>query len=154
MPGAAGMQDMQKLMARLRSDPPAKLAGLNVVRMRDYKSLTERVAGGEAKPFQGPAGDMVMLDLAARGNYIAVRPSGTEPKVKFYMFSYEPAEQIANLDDTKTEVGNRLKAMAADLSSFAMAVENHWAARRNHFASFASPPFLSASSFSICFERS
>ncbi len=60
-----------------------------------------------------------MLDLAARGNYVAVRPSGTEPKVKFYTFSYEPAEQIANLDDTKTEVGNRLKAMAADLSSFA-----------------------------------
>jgi phosphoglucomutase/phosphomannomutase len=119
MPGAAGMQDMQKLMARLRSDPPAKLAGFNVARMRDYKSLSERVAGGEAKPFQGPAGDMVMLDLAARGNYIAVRPSGTEPKVKFYTFSYEPAEQIANLDDTKTELGNRLKAMAADLSSFA-----------------------------------
>jgi phosphoglucomutase/phosphomannomutase len=119
MPGAAGMQDMQKLMARLRSDPPAKLAGFNVARMCDYKSLTERVAGGEAKLSQGPAGDMVMLDLAARGNYIAVRPSGTEPKVKFYTFSYEPAEQIANLDDTKAEVGNRLKAMAADLSSFA-----------------------------------
>ncbi len=80
MPGAAGMQDMQKLMARLRSDPPAKLAGFNVVRMRDYKSLTERVAGGEAKPFQGPVGDMVMLDLAARGNYIAVRPSGHRAK--------------------------------------------------------------------------
>ena len=48
-----------------------------------------------------------------------MRPSGTEPKVKFYMFTFEPAEQIANLDDTKAEVGNRLKAMAADLSSFA-----------------------------------
>ena len=41
MPGAAGMQDMQKLMARLRSDPPAKLAGFNVVRMGDFKSLME-----------------------------------------------------------------------------------------------------------------
>jgi phosphoglucomutase/phosphomannomutase len=122
MPGAAGMQDMQKLMARLRSDPPAKLAGFNVVRMRDYKSLTERVAGGNAKPFQGPSGDMVMLDLSARGNYIAVRPSGTEPKVKFYTFSYEPAEQIANLDDTKAEIGNRLKAVEVDLSAFARSV--------------------------------
>ena len=44
---------------------------------------------------------MVMLDLAAEGTYVAVRPSGTEPKVKFYMFTYEPAEQLANLDDTK-----------------------------------------------------
>jgi phosphomannomutase len=119
MPGAAGMHDMQKLMARLRSDPPEKLAGFKVVRMRDYKSLTERVAGGKAKPFSGPPGDMVMLDLAARGNYIAVRPSGTEPKVKFYTFSYEPAEQIANLEDTKIEVGKRLKEMENDLSTFA-----------------------------------
>ena len=54
MPGAAGMQDMQKLMARLRSDPPAKLAGFNVARVRDYQSLTQRVAGGEAKPLAGP----------------------------------------------------------------------------------------------------
>ena len=38
---------------------------------------------------------MVMLDLATEGNYVAVRPSGTEPKVKFYMFTYEPAEQLA-----------------------------------------------------------
>ena len=44
---------------------------------------------------------MVMLDLAAEGTYVAVRPSGTEPKVKYYMFTYEPAEQLANLEDTK-----------------------------------------------------
>jgi phosphoglucomutase/phosphomannomutase len=64
---------------------------------------------------------MVMIDLASKGNYVAVRPSGTEPKVKFYMFSYEPAEQIANLEDTKAECGERLKQMERDLSSFAKA---------------------------------
>jgi phosphoglucomutase/phosphomannomutase len=52
------------------------------------------------------------------GNYVAVRPSGTEPKVKFYMFTFEPAEQIANLDDTKAECGARLKRMADDLSEY------------------------------------
>jgi phosphomannomutase len=62
---------------------------------------------------------MVMLDLAAGGNYVAVRPSGTEPKVKFYSFSFEPAEQIANLDDVKAECGERLKKMTADLSAYA-----------------------------------
>ena len=39
--------------------------------------------------------------------------------MKFYTFSYEPAEQIANLDDTKIEVGKRLKEMENDLSAFA-----------------------------------
>ena len=62
---------------------------------------------------------MVMIDLAAEGTYVAVRPSGTEPKVKFYMFTYEPAEQLHNLDEAKTALAARLEAMAKDLSAFA-----------------------------------
>ncbi len=119
MPGAAGMQDMQKLMARFRSAPPEQLAGMKVVRIRDYKSLTEITPGNSPVSFVGPTGDMVMLYLAASGNYVAVRPSGTEPKVKFYMFAYEPAEQIANLEDTKAEYHERLKQIERDLSAFA-----------------------------------
>jgi phosphomannomutase len=119
MPGAAGMQDMQKLMARLRSAPPLQLAGYKVSRVRDYQSLTQYSPGQPPQPLVGPHGDMVMLDLAAKGNYVAVRPSGTEPKVKFYMFTFEPAEQIANLDDTKTDCLHRLENMQRDLSAFA-----------------------------------
>ena len=37
-----------------------------------------------------PRGDMVILDLETEGNYLAVRPSGTEPKVKIYLFAYDP----------------------------------------------------------------
>jgi phosphoglucomutase/phosphomannomutase len=119
MPGAAGMEDMQKLMARFRSTPPQELAGFKVARVRDYQSLTQFVPGSKPMPLAGPKGDMVMLDQAAAGNYVAVRPSGTEPKVKFYMFTFEPAEQIANLDDTKAECGERLKRMANGLSEYA-----------------------------------
>jgi phosphomannomutase len=119
MPGSAGMQDMQKLMARFRSAPPLELAGMKVVRVRDFLSLTQFAQGSPPQPLVGPKGDMVMLDLAAAGNYVAVRPSGTEPKVKFYSFSFEPAEQIANLGDVKAECGKRLKRMAADLSAYA-----------------------------------
>jgi len=119
MPGAAGMQDMQKLMARLRSEPPQQLAGIKVARVRDYKSLTQFAPGQAPQKFDGPTGDMVMLDLAASGNYVAVRPSGTEPKVKFYMFTFEPAEQIANLEDTKSDCAKRLADMQRDLSAFA-----------------------------------
>jgi phosphomannomutase len=118
MPGSAGMEDMKKLMARFRSAPPLELAGSKVARVRDFLSLTQFAPGATPTPLVGPKGDMVMLDLAAAGNYVAVRPSGTEPKVKFYSFSFEPAEQIANLDDVKAECGERLKKMAADLSAY------------------------------------
>jgi phosphomannomutase len=121
MPGAAGMEDMQRLMARFRANPPQELAGLRVSGVRDYLSLTQFAPGNKPEKFDGPKGDMVMLDLAARGNYVAVRPSGTEPKVKFYMFTYEPAEQIANLDDTKAACATRLQGMADELSKFAAA---------------------------------
>ena len=50
MPGAAGMQDMQKLMARFRSDPPTHLAGQKVAKVRDYQSLTQYAPGSSPQP--------------------------------------------------------------------------------------------------------
>ncbi|HEX3725009.1 MAG TPA: phospho-sugar mutase, partial [Pirellulales bacterium] len=122
MPGSQGMQLMAALMARFRHDPPRELAGLKVTRVRDYLELVEHAPGQGPRPFAGPKGDMVMLDLATEGTYIAVRPSGTEPKVKYYTFTYEPAEQLANLDDTKAQHAARLAALARDLTDFSRQV--------------------------------
>ncbi len=119
MPGSQGMKDMHAIMGRLRAEPPAALAGLAVIRVRDYLSLTETRPGHPPQPFAGPAGDMVILDLDVQGNYVAVRPSGTEPKIKFYMFTCEPPEQIANLDDTRQAMADRLAQMQNDLGNFA-----------------------------------
>ncbi|MCA9170125.1 MAG: hypothetical protein KDB23_20755, partial [Planctomycetales bacterium] len=49
----------------------------------------------------------------------AARPSGTEPKVKFYMFTYIAPEQLANLDAAKAEMNDRLNQFQADLEAFA-----------------------------------
>lgn len=118
MPGSEGMSRMKALMANLRSNPPQSLAGLDVVRARDYQSLTE-LENGQSKPFAGPKGDMVILDLAEEGNYVAVRPSGTEPKVKFYMFAYVAAEQLALLDVTKAEIAEQFDRLERDLKAYA-----------------------------------
>ncbi len=119
MPGSQGMKDMQAIMARLRSGPPWEVGGLKVAMVRDFVSLTETAPGGVAKAFVGPPGEMVILDLGIPGNYVAVRPSGTEPKIKLYMFTFEPPEQIANLEETKQAMGDRLGRMERDLSAFA-----------------------------------
>ena len=119
MPGAEGMDRMITLMTQFREAPPASLGGLKIARRRDYFDNTVTTADGRKTPFSGPKGDLVMLDLEAEGNYVAVRPSGTEPKVKFYMFSFDPPGAITDLDTTKTALSNRLKAMEKDLRAFA-----------------------------------
>ncbi len=90
-----------------------------MVRVRDYLAPNSHKPGQPPQPFAGPHGDMVILDLEAEGNYVAVRPSGTEPKVKFYMFTFEPAEQLANLEDVRRTHAERLAAMARDLTAYA-----------------------------------
>ncbi len=122
MEGSEGMVKMKKLMERFRTDPPSSLAGIPVAVVRDYGHGTKTRPGEKSEPLEGPAGDLVMFDLAEDGNYVAARPSGTEPKVKFYMFTYVPAEQLADLGLAKNEMSNRLDQMAADLEAFASKV--------------------------------
>lgn len=118
MPGAEGMERMQAVMARFRQEPPTSLAGMKVARLRDYQEKVVRWADGTTRPLEGPTGDLVMFDLETEGNYLAVRPSGTEPKVKFYMFAFEPPAAIADLAATKTATAERLAALERDLRTF------------------------------------
>ncbi|MGA2621535.1 MAG: phospho-sugar mutase [Thermoguttaceae bacterium] len=118
MPGEQGMEAMQALMAGFRSRPPAALGGLRVARVRDYLSDTVTPPGGRPAALGGPHGDLVILDLAPAGNYVAVRPSGTEPKVKFYMFAYDPPAAAKNLPATKSAQAARLAALGADVRKF------------------------------------
>ncbi len=71
---------------------------------------------------QGPRSDMVILDFAARGNYVAIRPSGTEPKVKFYLFAYTPPEQLSNLAETKADQSARLDKLVDEVRAFAQSM--------------------------------
>jgi len=118
LPGSEGMQRRAALLAKFRGDPPSELADFKVTRVRDYLSLTEHAPGAAPRGFDGPKGDMIMLDLDALGTYVAVRPSGTEPKVKYYTFTFEPAEQLADLEDAKRRHAERLAALGRDLTAF------------------------------------
>lgn len=115
MEGSEGMGRMKELMGRLRDDPPQELAGLRVTKVRDFLRLKVTEIGGEPQPLEGPPGDMVILDFAESGNHIAARPSGTEPKVKFYMFQFTPAEQLSDLDEAKRATDRRLADWEAAL---------------------------------------
>jgi phosphomannomutase len=70
------------------------------------------------EPLDAPAGDLVILDLEAEGNYLAVRPSGTEPKVKIYLFAYDPPAATIDLRSAKAAQANRLKQIGADFRTY------------------------------------
>ena len=59
-----------------------------------------------------------LIEKQPEGNYVAVRPSGTEPKVKFYMFAYDPPKASADLHAAKATQAERLAAMEEDLRAF------------------------------------
>jgi phosphoglucomutase/phosphomannomutase len=118
MEGSEGMARMRALMACFRQQPPETLGGLPVRCLRDYQHGVTRSLEGATAPLEGPTGDLVMIDLAEEGNYVAVRPSGTEPKVKFYLFTFVPAEQLADLEQTKLDMRQRLDRLERDLRDF------------------------------------
>jgi len=119
MPGEQGMDAMKALMAAFRSDPPRELGGMKLARVRDYLNDTVTAVGGRPTALDGPRGDLVMLDFEAEGNCVAVRPSGTEPKVKFYMFAYDPPASTDRLPSIKAAQAVRIKAIGGDLRKFA-----------------------------------
>jgi phosphoglucomutase/phosphomannomutase len=119
MPGSEGMTRMKEVMSEFRAGPPAEIGGMRVAQVRDYEKQTVSDVGGKPQPLAGPKGDLVFFDLATEGNYVACRPSGTEPKIKFYMFTYTPPEQLANLESAKAELEERLDRMETDLRKFA-----------------------------------
>ena len=129
LPGATGMDRMKEIMAALRSTPPTTLGGLAAVRTRDQARLQTWTPGAAPTTYPGVKSDVVLFDLTGPGagtllpdgrfpplsNAVAVRPSGTEPKIKFYLFAFAPPGSAAELDATKQRLQTQLDGMERDL---------------------------------------
>ena len=82
--GIEGLAKIQSIMKTLRNNTPKEVGGYKVVSARDYKLDTIKdMASGEVKPTGLPSSNVLYYDLND-GAWICVRPSGTEPKIKFY----------------------------------------------------------------------
>ncbi|MBQ2895355.1 MAG: phospho-sugar mutase [Oscillospiraceae bacterium] len=87
MYGVDGLREMQALMASLRTDPPAQMAGTNVARVRDYQSGDIIIPGVGVVEKTPISGSNVLYFELSDGSDLVVRPSGTEPKVKIYVLA-------------------------------------------------------------------
>ena len=81
--GQEGAARIKEILNNLRNDSPKQIGGIDVVATEDYQEAT-RCENGEVKPLEGFTRSNVLKYYLADGSWIAIRPSGTEPKCKFY----------------------------------------------------------------------
>jgi len=83
--GKSGAEEIQQMMTNFRNNPPKEMAGSPIVLWKDYKSLKQTDASGKVSDIDMPATSDVLQYFTADGSKVSVRPSGTEPKIKFYV---------------------------------------------------------------------
>lgn len=93
--GIEGSEKIQGLMKKFRHETPTSFAGIEVIQMEDFKTLTRTMASGEVSPLSTPPADVLKYFLAD-GSWIAIRPSGTEPKMKFYLATKADSQEEAS----------------------------------------------------------
>lgn len=103
--GIDGSAKIKKIMDKFRKSAPEKLNNTNVVTTEDFLELTKVTSDGQVEKLTTPPSNVLKYQLAD-GSWVAVRPSGTEPKIKFYLAtqseSFEAAE--AKLDVLEHEI--------------------------------------------------
>jgi phosphomannomutase len=114
--GASGFETMQTVMANIRTAPPTELNGHSISAVLDYQSLVRRdIATGATTSIDCIKGNVVVLELDNDPRKrITIRPSGTEPKLKFYIQWFEPAETASVVDQCEN-IDQRLKQLSKTL---------------------------------------
>lgn len=117
--GREGLSQIQAIMKAFRTAPPARIAGLAVKEVHDYKTHEIRDLAGKTppKPLPDPSGDLLIFHLDAPGVRFAARPSGTEPKIKFYLFARTEAGPDG-LEPAKRTAADRLDQMTRDIEQY------------------------------------
>ncbi len=113
---------MTQLMENFRHQPPSQLGDLKVVGRRDYRQQLQFDQQGASQPLPGPNDDLIFLELEVAGNYVAIRPSGTEPKIKLYLFTFMDPDQGTDLVIAQQQLQQREDQIEASLREFVEAV--------------------------------
>jgi len=113
--GQAGVQEIAAMMENLRANPPKSFNGSPVVTMIDYDRLESTNMTTQAKTKITFDKSNVLTFLAADGTKISARPSGTEPKIKFYFGVNEPLKSSEEFEATEAVLDAKIKSLIAEL---------------------------------------
>ena len=114
-PGEAGMQAIKERMTNLRENAPKMLGGMNVLRVHDYQTQrTYNVQNNTSDRLALPISNVLQF-ITADGSKVTVRPSGTEPKIKFYFSVCESVLPEQNLQEVDDLLKERIAGLKKDL---------------------------------------
>ena len=114
--GKSGAEEIQQMMRDFRANPPKEIAGSAVVVIKDYQTLVERnVVTGEESKLAFPTTSNVLQYFTADGTKVSVRPSGTEPKIKFYVEVRGKMQSRADFARCEAEATAKIDAVRASL---------------------------------------
>ena len=114
-PGKTGADEIKAMMENFRTNPITCIAGSKVITAKDFQSLTQRDGEGHETAIDMPAKSNVLQYFCEDGTKVSVRPSGTEPKIKFYIEIKDnmqsAADYAACLDRAKAKVEEVKKSL-------------------------------------------
>lgn len=113
--GKTGADEIQQMMVDFRNNPPKQLAGSKVILSKDFELLTEKDAEGKEVHMDLEAKSNVLQWYTEDGSKISVRPSGTEPKIKFYLEVRGDMKTKEDYDAECAKAEEKCKAIQKDL---------------------------------------
>jgi phosphoglucomutase len=113
--GMNGAKEIADMMQAYRADPPKEINGSRVIQLLDYQNQTDtNLQSGESKSLTLPKSNVLQFILED-GSKISARPSGTEPKIKFYFSVNTKLENPADFDVKEKELDDKIAAIIADM---------------------------------------
>ena len=114
--GKEGAEEIQQIMVNYRTNPPKELAGSEVLIVRDYKSLEEtNMRSGVVTPIDQDSSNVLQW-ITADGTIVSVRPSGTEPKIKFYFGVKADLPSVEQFDEVQSALDAKIEQIKKDLN--------------------------------------
>lgn len=114
-PGKSGAEEIQQMMVNLRENSPKELAGSKVTIVKDYKTLKQTDAEGNVTDIEMPDTSNVLQFYTEDNTKVSVRPSGTEPKIKFYMEVKGTLKSAADYVEADEAAAKKIEAVRASL---------------------------------------
>lgn len=114
-PGKSGADEIRQMMEQFRANPPKSLAGLPVVLVKDFKLMKQTDGKGVVSALSMPEPSNVLQYFTSEGDKVSIRPSGTEPKIKFYFEAKGVMASPDSFDDSKTKALHKIELIRKDL---------------------------------------